>query len=425
MKTLLVSTWTNINTSEKEYKVVDSRGNETETIVKSYKPSLAEYSFLKEETTDVKILAFLPSFLATNLNELPTSYSILENSLKELVMQRLSLPDMNDEIFVLPSSGTFKSSSNVLSIHDGGIGNFNFLSYLYTYSKLVSEEPEMVMVDLSEDSSYLAYVTYNAVRLAVEDYAFTHKKQLMLVELASDFSNRLFPLRKKVIKDVNLHQYLTSDIKLAKGMNTQGKSELYGIGKALELGFPLALIYLIRETGELISPEEFRKQILEGLQIQKSNGVFSLTASVRASMSAPYYFMGYHFVETNKKIVEGEITLDKLNEFLDYYTGATRALIKREIEIIRKLSELVKDGEYLLDSLIRIGNTRVLDWLEGKVYEGGKVKCDITEEEMVSHAGMGRKFTKVNKEDSVITVKYAEECLDSILSWIKSIGRED
>jgi hypothetical protein len=38
---------------------------------------------------------------------------------------------------------------------------------------------------------------------------------------------------------------------------------------------------------------------------------------------------------------------------------------------------------------------------------------------------MGRKFTKVSKDGNNITVKYAEECLDNVLSWIKSLGREE
>lgn len=424
MKTLLISAWTNISTNEQEYNVVDSRGNENEIMIKDYKPSLAEYSFLKEDVKDVKMIILLPSFLTASLNDLPDSYSLLENSLKDLVIQKFPTAREGD-IYVLPSSGTFKSSNNVIHIHDGGIGNFNLFIYMDIYEELRKEDPEVVMLDLSETSSYLSYITSNAVRLAIEDYAFNNKKQLMLIELASEFSNRIVTLRKTLMKDVNIHQYLKSDIKLAKGMSTQGKSELYGIGNALELGFPLALIYLLREAVDLVSPEEFRKKVLENIQVRKNNGTYSLIASLRASMTSPYYFIGYHFVEANKKIIEGEITLDKLNELMDYYTGATRALIRREIEIIRKLSQLVRDGEYLLDSLIRMGNTRVLDWLDGRVYEGSKVRCEITEEEMVSHAGMGRKFTKVSKDGNNITVKYAEECLDNVLSWIKSLGREE
>ena len=422
MKTLLVTTWTNLVSSPKEYSVVDEKGIETENVVKNCKPSLAEFSFLKEDK-EVKLVVLLPSFLSSLLNDPPTSFSLLEEALKEVVLQKF--PEINgNSVYVLPSTGTFRNN-NILHIHEGGIGNFNLFAYLYVYEELRKEDPEVVMIDLSETSSYLTYVTLNAVKLAIEDYAFTNKKQLSLIKIASDFSNRIVTLDKEVIKDVEIQKYLTSDIKLAKGMSTEGKSELYGIGKALELGFPLALIYLLREANELIKPEEFKGKILEGLQIQKNEGTYSLLASVRASMTAPYYFMGYHFVEATKKLVEGDITLDKLYEVMDYYTGATKALIKRELEIIKKLSQLVKDGEYLLDTLIRIGNTRVLDWLEGKVSEGSKVKCEISEEEMVSHAGMGRKFTKVTKDGDTITVKYAEECLNSIISWVKSIGREE
>ncbi|MFP3233091.1 MAG: TM1812 family CRISPR-associated protein, partial [Sulfolobaceae archaeon] len=170
MKILLISTWTNISINEQEYNVVDSRGNENENIIKDYKPSLAEYSFLKEDVKDVKMIILLPSFLTASLNDLPDSYSLLVNSLKDLVAQKFPAAREAD-IYVLPSSGTFKSSNNVIHIHDGGIGNFNFFIYTDIYEELRKEDPEVVMVDLSETSSYLSYITSNAVRLAIEDYA--------------------------------------------------------------------------------------------------------------------------------------------------------------------------------------------------------------------------------------------------------------
>nr|WP_230955511.1 hypothetical protein [Sulfolobus acidocaldarius] len=44
---------------------------------------------------------------------------------------------------------------------------------------------------------------------------------------------------------------------------------------------------------------------------------------------------------------------------------------------------------------------------------------------MISHAGMGRYFTIVNRDkDGKIKISYAQECLKDITNWIKSLGKE-
>ena len=421
MNVLLISVWTNFSTSEKEYKVLDEKGDEVDTIIRSPKASIAEFNYLRDKADKITFITFLPSFLSSSLNSLPSTYSELESLLRERVSQ-YSIPI---ESYLLPANGVF-NVNGLTHIHDGGVGNYSFLIYYYTYKMLEEQKPDLIMLDLSETSSYLQYYSLKGIELAVKDYAYNLNSQPLLMTFSTDYTERLLTLSKEVVKGTEIYSYLSNnELKLAKGFSTIGKSELYGIGIALKLGFPLALSYIIKNAEELISPEEFYKKIVEGLTITRNEKVFTLRGSFRASTTAPYYFMGYHFVQYHKDLALDEVPISKIEESLYLYSEPARSLIKREIEIIKKLSALIDDGEYLLSELIKIGNSRVLDWVSGNVKVNDKTNCNVFEDEMISHAGMGRYFTVVKKSGKNVTLLYSQECIDNVISWVKSFGKEE
>jgi hypothetical protein len=421
MNILLISVWTNFSTSEKEYKVLDEKGDETDIIIRSPKASIAEFNYLMDKADKVTFLSFLPSFLSSSLNSLPSTYSELENLLKEKALQ-YSIPL---EAYLLPANGVF-NINGLTHIHDGGVGNYSFLIYYYTYKMLEEQKPDLIMLDLSETSSYLQYYSLKGVELAVKEYAYNLNSQPLLIAFSTDYTERLLTLSREIMKDIEIYNYLSNgELKLAKGFSTVGKSELHGIGIALKLGFPLALSYIIKNVEELISPEEFQKKILEGITITRNEKVFALKGTFRASTTAPYYFMGYHFVKSHKDLALDEVPITKIEESLYLYNEPARSLIKREIEIIKKLSTLIDDGEYLLSELIRIGNSRVLDWVSGNVKVNDKTSCDVFEDEMISHAGMGRYFTIVKKSGGNVTLSYSQQCIDNVISWVKSFSKQD
>lgn len=416
-----------MNNRENKYEIINERGEETEREVVESKPSLAEVKFLRESEEQVDMLVLLPSFLSAYLKtqDLPDSYVELKKRIQEEVLKRFQGIDVE----VIPSSGTI-DADGFMHIHDNSLGNFNFSVYYSVYNALTRYNPDTVLLDLSETTSYLTYYTSDAAKLAIQDYYITKRKaDIPLIEFSTDFANKIITLKKSTIRNVDISDYLTSqEIKLAKGMPTLSKSELFAIGRALQLGFPLALLYLLNGIEELTKPEDFMQKIEESITVSKKEQEkeYLVSSGVRAYNTAPYYFMGYHFIEAYKvKSETGEYTLDDLLKLIDVYNEPARSLIKRELEILKRLAGLKDDGEYILDYLIRLGNSRVLDWLENVPIGESKIDCEISEYEMISHAGMGRYFTIVNRDkDGKIKISYAQECLKDITNWIKSLGKE-
>ncbi|BFH73988.1 hypothetical protein SJAV_19320 [Sulfurisphaera javensis] len=418
MKVLIVTFWDHINFANSKFTVFDEKGEITSVTYEGINETFAEADFLKENKVDVKISAFLPTTLSYILNDPPPDYtqlvSVLESEVKNTV------PKV-DYIHILPSEGEFKNH-----FHKERLGNFHFFFYNKLYEDLVKETPDVILLDLSRAFSYFQAYATSATQLAVENYVITtNKRDTLLIEF-TNVNNILTPLFIKDFKKIDFYNYLTKNIKLstAKGFSTQGKSELYGIGKSLELGFPLALFYLLKNVEKLISPEEFEKMILNSIKVNKSEK-YEVIADFEAHVTAPYYFIGYHFVNQYRKLAEEEVTIDLLEKFYELFNEPQRNLISREIQILKDLSKIPKEeGEYLLDYLIKLGNTRLIDWLKGEINEEEREECEINEKEMYSHAGLGRKFTKIEVKEGKIVVKYTESCLDEILSWVKNIGKE-
>lgn len=420
MKALIVTFCSNLDFSENNYIVFDEKGDKTSVGVKALSEALAEVQFLKESKVDTKISFFLPSILSYILSDPPPDYQKLSEQITNEVKKKIPA----DYIHLLPSEGVVKTHS-----HKGGIGNFHFLFYIKLYEDLMKERPDLVILDLSRTYSYFQAYARSATQLAIEDYVTSlGGKETILIEF-TNINNVLTPIFVKDFKKVRIYEYLTSNIRLSKekGFSTVGRSDLYGIGKAIELGFPLLLIYLLDRIEKLITPEEFEKTILDSIKVNKSNEKYELIADFEAHETAPYYFIGYHFVNTfGKKVGDEGVTLDFLQNLSELFEEPQRNLVRREIEILKDLSKIAgeKEGKYTLDYLLRLGNTRLLDWIKGEVPEDNKEECEIDENEMYSHAGLGRKLTKIQISQGKITVKYASNCLDKILSWIKNLGRK-
>lgn len=417
VKILIVTFWSDINFSNEKFFVFDEKGERTSVEQEGLNETLAEAEFLKDNN-DVKIVAFLPTTLSRILSDPPPDYNQLVQRLEAEVKNRVKV----DYVHILPSEGTIGNH-----VHHEGLGNFHFLFYLKLYEDLLKESPDAILLDLSRTFSYYQNYTISATQLALDDYVITtNRKNSILIQYAR-IDNTLVPLFIKDFKKVRIYDYLTTNIKLSKekGFSTQGKSEIYGIGKSLELGFPLILIYLLKNANKLVPPDEFEKMIINSMKVNKGEK-YEIVTNFEAHETAPYYFIGYHFVNSYKKIAEeSEISLESLEKLLELFEDPQRKLIVREIEILKDFSKLMKDEEeHLLDYLIRVGNARVIDWMKGKVSEDEKEECDVNEDEMYSHAGLGRKFTKIMVKEGKIVVKYAENCIDEILSWVKNIGKE-
>ena len=419
MKALIVSFWSNLDFVTSKYKIFDEKGEKTSVEYEALNESLAEVEYLKDTKIDTKVSVFLPSLLSYVLSDPPPDYEQLIQQILNEAKNKIPA----DYTHVLPSEGEIKNH-----VHKGGIGNFHFLFYLRLYEDLIKEQPDLVILDLSRTYSYFQIYARSATQLAIEDYVSTNGgKEVFLIEFVN-INNELTPIFTKDFKKIKIQDYLTSNIRLSKekGFSTQGRSDLYGIGKSLELGFPLLLIYLLRETDKLIKPEEFEKTITSSIKVTKSNEKYEVVASFDAHENAPYYFMGYHFVNQYKKIVgEGEVTIDSLQKISELFDEHQRNLVDREIDLLRDFSKIPKEkGEYLLDYLIKLGNTRLIDWMKGEIPEEENEECEINEDEMYSHAGLGRKLTKIKISEEGIAVKYAESCVDKIISWIKNLGKE-
>ena len=419
MKALIVSFWSNLDFVSTKYKIFDEKGEKTSVEYEALNESLAEAEYLKEAKIDTKISVFLPSLLSYAISDPPPDYEQLTQQISNEAKNKIPA----DYVHVLPSEGEIKNH-----VHKGGIGNFHFLFYLKLYEDLLKEQPDLVILDLSRTYSYFQAYAKSATQLAIEDYvSTTGGKEVFLIEFVN-INNELTPIFTKDFKKIKIQEYLTANVRLSKekGFSTQGRSDLYAIGKSVELGFPLLLVYLLRESDKLIRPEEFEKTIISSIKVNKSNEKYEVVASFDAHENAPYYFMGYHFVNQYKSVVggEGEVTIDTLQKISELFEEPQRNLVDREIDLLRDFSKIPKEkGEYLLDYLIKLGNTRLIDWMKGEIPEEEREECEINEDEMYSHAGLGRKLTKIKIDEKGITVEYAESCIDKIISWIKNLGK--
>jgi len=419
VKSLIVSFWSNLDFSPSKYKVFDEKGEKTGIEKEALNETLAEAEYLKETKIETKITAFLPSLLSYVISDPPPDYEQLTKQIEDEAKKRISA----DYIHVLPSDGQVKNH-----VHKGGIGNFHFLFYLKLYEDLMKEQPDIIILDLSRTYSYFQAYARSATHLAIEDYIVsTGGREVFIVEFVN-VNNELTPIFTKHFRKVKIQEYLTENIRLSKekGFSTQGKSDLYAIGKSIELGFPLLLIYLLRETNSLIKPEEFEKTITSSIKVIKGEK-YEVVANFEAHETAPYYFIGYHFENQYKKIAgeegEGGVSIDLLQKISEMFDEPQRNLVNREIALLKDFSKIVKEkGEYLLDYLVKLGNTRLIDWMKGEIPVEENEECEINEDEMYSHAGLGRKLTKI-KIDEKVTVKYAESCVDKLISWIKNLGR--
>jgi len=436
MKVLIVAPWEKIlRFKESSYHPVDEKGDTIDLTLNTNNSTLAEFNYFKEQKNDLSVLIFLPSTLSYLLQDPPPDFSALSEEIKSKVKE---VANAEYEAHVLPGVGNYVNKS-VIHEHKGGIGNYQFLFYLYLYRKIIEYSPNLVILDTSNVSDYEIPSSMTATKLAIDDYVSSTGKEIEYFHINASPSYvdkgeiRISLISKTIVKKTNIQDYLTNEIKLVKildpkekGLNATGKSDMYGIGKCLEYGFPLALLYLLKEADmkNLVKPEDVEKTIIDSIKISKSPDLYSLDQGLEAHENAPYYFIGYHFIENYKKFSEGEeYSLDTIAKISENMGRMQRIIIEREIERIKDLISIAKEGEeFSLDYLIKLGNMKVIDWIKKPKIEED-TECEFEETKLISHAGFGRKFTVVHVKNGVY-LSYKKECLENVINSVKNLDKE-
>jgi hypothetical protein len=437
MKVLIVAPWEKIlRFKEASYHPVDEKGDTIDLTLNAINSTFAEYNYFKEQKNEVSLLIFLPSTLSYLLQDPPPDFPSLSEAIKSKVKE---IVKGEYELYVLPGVGTFVNK-NVVHEHKGGVGNYQFLFYLYLYKKMMEYSPNLVILDTSNVSDYEVPSSMTATKLAIDDYVSSTGKEVEYFQIASSPSYvdkaeiRISLISKYIQRNVNIHEYLTDELKLIKildpnekGVSATGKSDMYAIGKCLEYGFPLALLYILKETNtkNLVKSEDMEKTIINSIKISKSPELYTLDPSLEAHENAPYYFIGYHFIENYKKFAEeDEFSIHTINKISENMGRMQKIIIEREIQRINELVSIAKEGEeFSYDYLINLGNMRVIDWVK-KPEISENTECEFDETNMILHAGFDRRLTVVHVKNGIY-LSYRKECLENTINAIKNMDKQD
>lgn len=458
MKILIISPWGDPrNWNMADYHPVNDRGEtDLATKIQDRNSTLAEASYLSSLGHDVKVLSVSSSTLYPYTGADTTDYSTLKSKVKDFIK---GLVSGDYELEIAPGIGTFKNGS-ITYYFRGTPGAYQAAFFVHVLKRLIDYGPDMIALDTTHGINYMVTASMRSVEAALSVYSLERALKgvddpVSFIQINSDpvtretteanlnrvFSDRVY--EPQVTKYMRQEMRVTSPLSPeGKAKPAVGKSDILGLGMALDNGLALAALYISYEAeiDQMVEPARLLEEFEENVKISREGDKVTVEYPFLIHDSYLNYSVGF---ETLKRIKESAgsppfpkeviVSLERL------MSPPARVILEKEIENVEELIDIMrletgavlgvdkdeqKGRELPMDYLWSLGNMRVIEWARGKKPERKKVNCGFEERNFMAHGSLVKEVTVIYlDEGNRIRLAYEEECLKQILGTVKRLGK--